>query len=136
MPLDEPYVRYLTGLSLGRLATVGSDGGPQIKPVNYRYNPVLSTIDIGGFNMGRSAKYHNVGINPQVAFVVDDVIGDGTSGLRFLEIRGLGEQARTDLPGEEGPSSYLIRIHPRRLVSWNIDPEHPGMQACDIDAAR
>jgi pyridoxamine 5'-phosphate oxidase family protein len=134
MSLAEPYIRYLTRWSLGRLSTVGSDGAPQIKPVNYRYNAVLSTIDIGGLNMGRSAKYRNIGINPQVAFVVDDVIGGGTSGLRFLEVRGHGEQARTARPREEGPGSYLIRIHPRRLVSWNIDPEHPGMQTCDIDA--
>jgi pyridoxamine 5'-phosphate oxidase family protein len=132
MQLDEVYVRYLNGQIRGRLSTVGPDGGPQNKPVNYHYNAALSTIDIAGFNMERSAKYRNVGINPQVAFVVDDVIGEGTSGLRFLEVRGHAEQATADSPGEEGPGSYLIRIHPQRLVSWNLDPEHPGMQTQDV----
>jgi pyridoxamine 5'-phosphate oxidase family protein len=132
MPLDEIYIRYLNGQSLGRLSTVGPDGGPQNKPVGYRYNAALGTIDIGGFNMGGSAKYRNVGINPQVAFVVDDAIGEGPAGMRFLEVRGRAEQARVDAPDEEGPGSYLIRVHPRRVVSWNVDPEHPGMQTRDL----
>jgi pyridoxamine 5'-phosphate oxidase family protein len=135
MPLDEIYVRYLNGLSVGRLATVGPDGAPQNKPVAYHYNPASGTIDIGGFNMGGSAKYRNVGINPRVALVVDDAIGEGPSGLRFLEVRGHAEQARVDAPIDEGPGSYLIRIHPRRVVSWNVDPEHPGKQTRDLTDA-
>jgi hypothetical protein len=29
-------------------------------------------------------------------------------------------------------SSRLIRIHPRRIISWNIDPAQPGLQAHDL----
>jgi pyridoxamine 5'-phosphate oxidase family protein len=134
MQLDDTHVRYLNGQSLGRLATVGPDGGPQNKPVAFQYNAAQGTIDIAGFTMGHSAKFRNIGINPQVAFVVDDVVGEGPSGLRFLEVRGHAEQARTEGSTDEGPGSYLIRIRPRRLVSWNLDPEHPGMQTQDIPA--
>lgn len=124
--MEDAYVRYLTSHSQGRLATVGPDRGPQNKPVGYRYNAGLGTIDIGGFGMQRSAKYHNVGRDPKVAFVIDDSTGDGAANMRFLEIRGRAEQA-----GE------LIRIHPRRVVSWNVDPSRPGLHTTDIapDAA-
>jgi PPOX class F420-dependent enzyme/OxyR family protein len=124
MLVEDAYVRYLTSHNQGRLATVGPDGVPQNKPVGYRYNAELGTIDIGGFGMERSAKYRNVGRDPKVAFVVDDAIGQGAAGMRFLEIRGRAEQA-----GE------LIRIHPRRLVSWNVDPDRPGLQTVDVEAA-
>jgi len=121
--MDDVFVRYLTSHGQGRLATVGPGGGPQNKPVGYRYNAELGTIDIGGFGMERSAKYRNIGRDPKVAFVIDDSIGAGAAGMRFLEIRGEAEQA-----GE------LIRIHPRRLVSWNIDPDRPGLHTADADA--
>jgi PPOX class F420-dependent enzyme/OxyR family protein len=119
--MEDAYVRYLTSHSQGRLATVGPDSGPQNKPVGYRYNADLETIDIGGFHNERSAKYRNVGRDPKVSFVVDDSIGAGAENMRFLEIRGRAEQA-----GE------LIRIHPRRLVSWNVDPSRPGLRTTDV----
>jgi PPOX class F420-dependent enzyme/OxyR family protein len=119
--MEDAYVRYLTSHSQGRLATVGPDSGPQNKPVGYRYNADLDTIDIGGFHNERSAKYRNVGRDPKVSFVVDDAVGAGAENMRFLEIRGRAEQA-----GE------LIRIHPRRLVSWNVDPSRPGLHTTDV----
>ena len=119
--MEDAYVRYLTSHSQGRLATVGPDSGPQNKPVGYRYNADLDTIDIGGFHNERSAKYRNVGRDPKVSFVIDDAIGAGAENMRFLEIRGRAEQA-----GE------LIRIHPRRLVSWNVDPSRPGLHTTDV----
>jgi len=54
---------------------VAPDGSPQNKPVGYRCNAELGTIDIAGLDMGRSAKYRNIGVNPTVAFVVDDPSG-------------------------------------------------------------
>jgi PPOX class F420-dependent enzyme/OxyR family protein/uncharacterized protein (TIGR02246 family) len=125
MPLDEIYVTYLNGQSRGRLATVSPDGSPQNKPVGYRYNANLGTIDIVGFNMERSAKYRNIGVNPAVSFVVDDAVGDGAENMRMLEIRGDAEQVTAD-------GSHLIRIHPRRVVSWNVDPEHPGLHTANV----
>ncbi len=125
MPLDQIYVSYLNAQRRGRLATVSPGGSPQNKPVGYCYNADLGTIDIVGFNMERSAKYRNIGVNPAVSFVVDDAIGEGASNMRMLEIRGDAEQVAAD-------GARLIRIHPRRLVSWNIDPQHPGLHTADI----
>src|SRR5437763_1970373 len=60
MTLDEVYASYLASHRQGRLATIGPGGSPQVKPVGYRYNRELGTIDISGYAMERSAKYRNV----------------------------------------------------------------------------
>jgi len=138
--IDSHHIEYLTTHSHGRLATVAPNGTPQNKPVGYRYNPALGTIDIAGFDMERSAKYRNAGVNPEVAFVVDDIVGEGAEGVRFVELRGRAEHAvdsERATPG--GVSAHIIRIHPRRMVSWNIRPGHDGMYTEDLgpdDAAR
>ena len=54
--------------------------------------------------------------------MINDVVGQGPEGMRFLEIRGEAEQA-----------AELIRIRPRRLVSWNIDPGSPGLHTVNVD---
>jgi hypothetical protein len=38
-----------------------------------------------------------------------------------------------DLSGEQ--AAELIRIRPRRLVSWNIDPGSPGLHTVNVDAS-
>ncbi len=37
-------------------------------------------------------------------------------------------------PARQGLSAHLTRIHPRRAVSWNLDPDHPGMHTADVPA--
>ena len=131
--LDQAHVQYLTTMSVGRLATVAPNGAPQNKPVGFRFNAELGTIDISGIEMERSAKYRNVAAHPQVAFVVDDVPGgDGVEGVRFAEIRGTAERVRLDPPPVSHVSDWIIRIHPRRVVSWNVDPAHPGLRTHDL----
>jgi PPOX class F420-dependent enzyme/OxyR family protein/uncharacterized protein (TIGR02246 family) len=135
MALDDAAKRYLASQTHGRLATIGSDGVPQNKPVGFTYNAELGTIDIAGFNMDTSAKYRNVGINSNVAFVVDDAVSEGAAGMRFVEIRGQAEQVSVEPSPGVGLSPYIIRIHPRRVISMNIDPDHPGFQTLDVGTA-
>ena len=56
-------------------------------------------------------------------------------GAHFLEIRGVAETA----VGTHDPQGHLaaeiIRIHPRRIVSFNVDPDHPGFAARDVVSA-
>lgn len=137
MTLTEAEQQFLAAQRHGHLATIGRGGGPQVKPVGFSYNAALGTIDIAGFNMGLSAKYKNVQANPQVAFAADDVPDPeaGAAGVRLLEIRGLAE-AVTAEPGDGQPShagqlgAEIIRIHPRRVLSFNV--EGPGLRTRDI----
>ena len=64
---------YLATQTLGRLATVQRNGTLQVSPVGFHYNPDTATIDISGYNMTGSRKFHNVADNGRVAFVVDDI---------------------------------------------------------------
>lgn len=118
---DTTHARYLGEHRHGVLATVAAGGVPQAKPVGFRYDPQRGTIDISGYAMERSAKFGNVAANPHVAFTVHDVPDPeaGSAGVRFLEVRGIAEQARADEP-VAGISPWIIRIHPRRLVSYNV----------------
>jgi pyridoxamine 5'-phosphate oxidase family protein len=119
----------------GHLTTIAPDGMPQVKPVGFTHNAALGTIDVSGMNMARSAKYRNVSANPHVAFVVDEVTAPTMEGAHFLEIRGDAEHAI----GPDDPTGHLaqeiIRIHPRRVVSFNVDPDHPGLAARDVEVA-
>jgi PPOX class F420-dependent enzyme/OxyR family protein/uncharacterized protein (TIGR02246 family) len=135
MALDRAAEQYLSEQTRGRLATIGPDDTPQNKPVGFVYNAELGTIDIAGFNMDTSAKYRNVGVNPNVAFVVDDAVAEGAAGMRFVEIRGKAEQVSVEVPPAVGVSPNIIRIHPRRVISMNIDPDHPGFRTLDVGTA-
>ncbi len=134
MSLTQAEQKFLAGHRLAMLATVGPDGGPQNKPVGYAYNDELGTIDIYGLNMAQSAKYRNVARQPLVALVVDNPSGVGPE-AQFLEIRGQAETTRAEAPPFPGASAEIIRIHPRRIVALNIDPDQPGLRTRDLRAA-
>ena len=139
MTLTTAEQRFLAAQRTGRLATIAPDGIPQVKPVGFTYNEDLGTIDIAGMNMARSAKYKNVQSNPNVAFVADDEPAPehGAAGVRFLEIRGAAETVAAP-PGASEPSagdhlsSEIIRVHPRRVLAYNVDPDRPGLQTRDV----
>jgi len=112
MTFSDAEMRFLARQPRGHLATLGPNGTPQVKPLGFTYNPTLGTIDITGFNMSGSVKYRNV-----------------------LEIRGVAETAvgTHDRQGHLAPE--IIRIRPRRIVSFNVDPHHPGFAARDVTPA-
>jgi pyridoxamine 5'-phosphate oxidase family protein len=126
--------RYLVDLALGRLATIGPSGAPQNHPVTYRVNEDTGTIDIGGPALGSSRKYRNVQADPRVSLVVDDIapepVGPGGQTGRGLEIRGVAELLQGERPLMEGFTDDLLRIHPRRIVAWNL--EAPGSNNRDV----
>ena len=123
MPLTGAEIEYLKAQRLGRLATIQPDGSPQVKPVGFRYNAELGTIDIAGFRRSGSQKFRNVCRDGRAALVVDDIASTQPWRVRFLEIRGIAEA----VPGSDGggADTALIRIHPRRIVSFGIE-EPPG----------
>lgn len=111
---------YLSGQPLGRIATAAPDGNLQVSPVGFRYNPDLDTIDVTGYGMATSRKYRNVADNGRVAFVVDDLKTEKPWRPRCLEIRGSAETVA------DSPNGPLIRIHPKRIISFGIDEPFTG----------
>lgn len=111
---------YLADQPLGRIATAQPDGTLQASPVGFHHNAELDTIDVTGFGMGTSRKYRNVADNGRVAFVVDDLASTRPWLPRCLEIRGRAEAI------DESPTGPLIRIYPKRIISFGIEEPFAG----------
>jgi pyridoxamine 5'-phosphate oxidase family protein len=132
--LTEKERDYLAAHQLGRLATIGPDGGPDVVPVGYRLNSD-GTIDVGGPRLGTSRKFRNVTARPQAAFVGDDATPDEPGPFRPGVGRGIELRGRAEgLHGVEPPalgsgmfSDEVIRIHPDWVLSWHIDPDRPTL---------
>jgi pyridoxamine 5'-phosphate oxidase family protein len=118
---DDEREYLLSGVRLGRLATVGPDGTPHVVPTSFRYNSDLDTIDIGGHDFAKRKKYRDILKNPKVAFVVDDLASVNPWRPRGVEVRGVAEVL--DRGGSEmgrGFDPEMFRITPRRVVSWGL----------------
>src|SRR3954452_11522312 len=118
----ETEIEYLSGQRLGRLATVDAEGRPHVVPVAFRYNEELDAVDIGGHNFAGSKKFRDVGKTGRAAFVVDDVLPPWRA--RGVEVRGRAE-VRSEGGKEimENFAEEVVRIHPRRIVSWGVDSD-------------
>jgi pyridoxamine 5'-phosphate oxidase family protein len=121
---DEERRYLLSGVALGRLATVGSDGTPHVVPTSYRYNQRHDTIDIGGHGFATRKKYRDVLRNAKVAFVIDDLASVNPWRARGIEIRGEAEVLDTG-GAELGPgfAPQMFRITPKRIVSWGLEEQ-------------
>ncbi|WP_344831482.1 PPOX class F420-dependent oxidoreductase [Actinocorallia longicatena] len=129
MTFTEAELRYLASQRLGRLATLAHDGTLQNNPVGFEVNTDLGVIDIGGWNMGLSRKWKNVGEHPEVSIVIDDLASVQPWAVRGIEIRGRAEGV-TGV--ERAPGSHLsgelIRIHPHRILTWGLDGQPEDMK--------
>jgi pyridoxamine 5'-phosphate oxidase family protein len=118
-------IAYLQGQPLGRLGTVNARGELHLVPVGFRFDPETDSIAIGSRHPGLEAsrKFRDVRATGRVVFLVDDVATtEAGNQIRAVEIRGVGEAH--DSGGERmGPEFEppIIRIHPRRIVSWGIN---------------
>jgi len=125
---------YLSGQRLGRLATVSPSGAPQNNPVGYWVNSELGTIDIFGLNLAKSKKFRNLKGNPNVAFVVDDLASVDPWVVRGVEVRGTAEALQGVAPPITQMSHEVIRVHPKRIISWGVDTASPAMSGRDVTA--
>lgn len=126
MSFTPAELAYLRTQFLGRLATVDPNGSPQANPVGFTLNDD-GTIDIGGRAMGASRKFRNVQVNPNVALVVDDLASVSPWVARGVEIRGVAETHAGVKQTNSYMSPEIIRIRPRRVLSWGIDADVEGM---------
>jgi pyridoxamine 5'-phosphate oxidase family protein len=126
---SDAEIDYLGSQRLGRLATVGQDGMPHVVPVAFRYNPNADSIDVGGHDFAKRKKFRDVKRTGMAALVVDDVLPPWQP--RAVEVRG--EASTLDTGGKaimEGFDDPIIRITPRRIVSWGLED---GFQARSVE---
>lgn len=96
-------------------------GAPQTNPVGVHYNAELDTIDVYGRDLASTRKFRNVQSNPNVAMVVDDLVSVQPWRVRGVEIRGVAEAVRLGTPADPRFGPEVIRIRPRRVISWGLD---------------
>jgi pyridoxamine 5'-phosphate oxidase family protein len=113
---------FMQSQRIGRLATVQKSGAPQVNPVGFYYNELLGTIDIGGSGMAASQKFRNIQANDRVALVADDMPSSVPLQIRCLEIRGVAEALLDPVNSAFHHPGPIIRIHPRRIISFGVDP--------------
>jgi pyridoxamine 5'-phosphate oxidase family protein len=134
MTFTEIELAYLIAQPLGRVATIGPDGAPQVNPVAFFLDSDAHLLEFSGPHLRASQKYRNLLADPRISFVVDDMasepVGPGGQTGRGLEIRGVAEILRIEQPRMEGFSRDLVRIHPRRVIAWNLDG--PGGNARNV----
>jgi pyridoxamine 5'-phosphate oxidase family protein len=121
MTFTDAELTYLAGQRLGRLATLRPDGTLQNSPVGFRWNEATGTIDIPGYRMAQSKKFRNIAANGQIAFVIDDLPSVNPWRVRCLEIRGTAEALTTPTDSAFGTTDPIIRIRPRRVLSFGLD---------------
>jgi len=120
MVFTDDELAYLRSQRLGRLATLAPDGTLQNSPVGFSVDAEAGVINIGGRNLGATRKFRNVAANGQVAFVVDDIASVDPWIVRCFEVRGTAEALTDQIPPSPYLSPEVIRIHPRRIISWGM----------------
>ncbi|MCI2420478.1 PPOX class F420-dependent oxidoreductase [Saccharopolyspora sp. K220] len=131
MTFTEAEIEYLESQPLGRLTTLGPRGEPQARPVGVHLGPD-GTIDVVGYSNATSQKWRNVERDPRVTFLVDDIASLRPWKVRGIEIRGEAKAlfgVGSTVPGMSGD---VIRIHPRRVLSWGINGDQPRVVARDV----
>jgi pyridoxamine 5'-phosphate oxidase family protein len=117
-------IAYLQSNTMGRLATIGSDGRRHLVPLTYRFNADEDAIDIGGVDFPNTKKWRDMLQNPHVVFLVDDA---SLAGAHAIEIRGDAEPPSSsgELINPRFPNfkPEFVRVRPHRVVSWGIESE-------------
>ncbi|WP_405181702.1 pyridoxamine 5'-phosphate oxidase family protein [Nocardia sp. NBC_01377] len=115
---------YLFRQRLGRLATSGRTGVPHVVPTGYHLDPERQVLKIGGHSFeGKERLYiRHLRINPNAAFVVDDLVTEPTWTPRGVTVKG---KVRIHESGGEvlGPGfgARWIELVPNWVNSWGID---------------
>ena len=117
---------YLRSQRLGRLATVDASGAPQNNPVGYRID-AQGHVLVGGRALGATRKFRNAQRNDQVSIVIDDLASVDPWTVRGIEVRGTAEALVDVDPPVAGMSREVLRITPRWIASWGLDPDDAGM---------
>jgi pyridoxamine 5'-phosphate oxidase family protein len=127
-------IEYFASQRLGRIATVGADGQPHVVPTSFRYNVDEDAIDIGGMRMSQTKKVRDVRRGGLAAIVVDDVLPPWQP--RMIEVRGAAEiVADGGKAFGDNFEDTIVRIRPRRIISFGVNPGEEAMNARSVSAS-
>jgi pyridoxamine 5'-phosphate oxidase family protein len=116
MAFTEEEIAYLRSQSLARLATVSSDGQPDVAPVGFDFDGTY--FYVGGADPARTRKFRNVRAGAgKVALVVDDLVATDPWTPRFIRVYGTAEIVERE--GYMGRGLYM-QITPTMSWSWNL----------------
>ena len=123
---------YLSSQRLGRLATIAPSGVVYNNPVTFFVDADNGHVDIGGVMMEKTQKFRNVEANSGVSLVVDDIKSLDPWQVRGIEIRGDAEAVTLDEPLKPHQRPQIIRIHPRRVLTWGVEAGPMRMLARNV----
>ena len=124
MAFTDEEIAYLRSQPLGRLATLGAGGQPDVVPVSVEFDGTFLWVG-GGATVRHTRKFRNIAAgNDKVALVVDDLVSLDPFIARGLRVYGHAEQP-FERAGMVGPGPYL-RITPTVSWSWNLAGEPVG----------
>lgn len=113
----EAELEYLRTQPLLRFASASLSGKPDVSPVTFGVEG--DTIVSGGFDIASTVRYRNIGTNPQVTLVVDDLASTNPWSPRGIKVIGTATI-------EDGPPAQF-RIAPAVIISWGINDTTPGI---------
>ncbi|HEY3506176.1 MAG TPA: PPOX class F420-dependent oxidoreductase [Actinocatenispora sp.] len=117
MSFSEEEIAYLTSQRLARIATVDTEGQPDVSPVGFEFDG--THVFVTGGDPVKTRKFRNVRAgNRKVAIVVDDVASTDPWSPRYLRIHG--EAELVERAGPAGTRPYL-KITPVLSWSCNLD---------------
>ena len=124
MSFTEEEIAYLRSQGLGRLATVGADGQPDVVPVAVEFDGTFFWVG-GTPEVTGTRKFRNVADGrAKVSVVIDDMESLEPFIARGIRIYGHAEQP-FERVGMVGPGIYM-RITPTTSWSWNLEGEPAG----------
>ncbi|WP_306829523.1 PPOX class F420-dependent oxidoreductase [Catenuloplanes nepalensis] len=125
MSFTDEEIAYLRSQPVGRLATVGEDGQPDVVPVAFEFEDGVFWVGGSGESVLRTRKFLNVAAgNRRVALVVDDMVSFDPFVVRGIRIYG-DVDGPVERIGMIGPGHFL-RIVPWVSWSWNMAGEPVG----------
>ena len=124
MAFTSAEVEYLRSHPMGRIATVGPDGQPDVVPVAVEFDEVFFWVGGGDTFLATRKVQHIRDGRDRVALVIDDMPSFDPFVARGIRIYGRAD-GPIERAGMVGPGHYL-RIVPTTSWSWNLEGEPVG----------
>ncbi|MBI3217843.1 MAG: PPOX class F420-dependent oxidoreductase [Mycobacterium sp.] len=114
MSFTPEEIDYMRTQPLARVASVDSEGQPDVVPVTFEFDGTY--INIGGFEPAKTRRHQNVSAgNHRVALVIDDLASTEPWSPRYLRVYGTAEVINGEQPH--------LRVTPTISWSWNLGGE-------------